>query len=133
MSKIPEEIIAALVADVSERMKDPSYAQVAIGTFAQAHPDAGRFITAHREDLGSGEAVMHAVFHAEVIHQAFQRHLGRHLTPMSFTDLDEASTEGALDKLKTRQPAVADYIASNVEGTPMQKLLAHLALTMHEK
>ena len=61
MSQIPEEVVQQVVGEVSSKMQDPSYAQIAIGSFAQAHPDVGRFITAHLDELGSGEA---PIFHA---------------------------------------------------------------------
>ena len=130
MSRIPEALVAEVVGEVSKRMSDPGYAQIAIGTFAQSHPDAGRFITAHLDDLGSGEAVMHAVFHSEVLHECLCRHLGRAITPVGFVDLDDASRGDARGRLENRQPALADYIASNLESDPMKDLVALVALAM---
>jgi hypothetical protein len=127
---VPEELVAEVVAEVSEKMADPSYAQVAIGGFAQSHPDVGRYITAHLDELGGGEAVMHAVFHAEVINECYRRHLGRHLSPVGFGELDEASQVDVVTTLKDRQPAIADYVASNVETRAMRELLALVALAM---
>lgn len=130
MSKIPEEKVEAVVREVSERMNEPNYAQVAIGNFVQAHPDVSRFITAHLEDLGGGEAVMHAVFHAEVLHQCFCRHIGRSMTPIGFGALDEAAQGDPVEKLSTRQPHLASYVASNVDDEGLRKLLALVAMAM---
>ena len=122
--------MATVVAEVSERMSEPTYAQLAIGGFAQSHPDVGRFITAHLDQLGGGEAVMHAVFHAEVIDECFRRHLGRQLPAVGFVALDAASNGDELATLKRRQPALADYVASNVDSDAMRSLLALVALAM---
>lgn len=127
---VPEKLVAAVVSEVSEKMSDPSYVQVAIGGFAQSHPDVGRYIAAHVEDLGGGEGVMHAVFHAEVINECYRRHLGRHLPPVGFRELDEASRGDVLALLAKRQPTLADYVASNVETQAMRELLALVALAM---
>lgn len=132
MSKIPEKVVQEVVAEVSQKMSDPSYAQIAIGSFAQAHPDAGRFITAHLHELGGGEGVMHAVFHAEVLNECFRRHKGSSLSPVGFEALDMASKGDPEEKLQERQPALAAYVASNVEEAPMRRLLALLGVAMDE-
>lgn len=132
MAKIPEDVVETVVGEVSQKMNDPGYAQVAIGGFAQAHPDVGRFITAHLDDLGSGEAVMHTVFHAEVLNQCFLRHHGRSLSPIGFEVLDHVSREDRVEVFAKIQPALASYVASNVESEPMRKLLALVGLAMDE-
>ena len=133
MAKIPEAVVEAVVSDVSVRMSEPNYAQVAIGNFVQSHPDAGRFITAHLDDLGGGEGVMHAVFHAEVLDECFRRHLGRSLTPIGFADLDVAAQGDPPAVFATRQPALASYVASNVEEEPLRKLLSLIGVAMDEQ
>jgi len=132
MSAVPESVVTEVVREVSERMEDPGYAQLAIGGFAQAHADAGRFITAHLDDLGGGEAVMHTVFHAEVLNECFRRHLGHALTPVGFVDLDVASKGDIESRFAQAQPALASYVASNVDADPMRRLLALVGLAMHD-
>jgi hypothetical protein len=127
---IPETLVAEVVSEVSQRMSDPSYAQVAIGGFVQAHPDVSRFITAHLDELGGGEAVMYSVFHAEVMHECFRRHTKADLPSIRFPDLDAAATPDDVALLRALQPALADYLASNVETEPMRKLLSLVALAM---
>ena len=133
MAKIPESVVEAVVGDVSKRMSEPNYAQVAIGTFVQSHPDAGRFITAHLDDLGGGEGVMHAVFHAQVLDECFRRHLGRSLTPIGFELLDMAAQNDPVVAFAKRQPALASYVASNVDEEPLRKLLALVGVAMDEQ
>ncbi|HEY8429491.1 MAG TPA: hypothetical protein VIL20_13995 [Sandaracinaceae bacterium] len=131
---IPESQVAAVVAEVSQRMSEPTYAQLAIGSFAQAHPDVGRYITAHLDDLGGGEAVMHAVFHAEVLNECFRRYLDRELPPVRFGDLDAAARTGdPIERFRATEPALADYVATNVESEPMRRVLALVALAMSHK
>lgn len=130
---IPESVVAAVVADVSSRMSDPSYAQLAIGGFAQAHPDVGRYLTAHLDELGGGEAVMHAVFHAEVMHECYRRHLGQDLPAIGFDDLDRVANGDETASLRAREPALADYLASNIETDVMRRLLSLVALAMSER
>ena len=129
---IPESTVEEVVGEVSKNMSDPRFAQLAIGGFAQAHPDAGRFITAHLDDLGSGEAVMHAVFHAEVLRRCFEAHIHRSLSPIGFEVLDMAAKGDPVERFTKVQPALASYIASNVDELPMRKLLSLVGLAMEE-
>ncbi|MCB9594257.1 MAG: hypothetical protein H6719_16105 [Sandaracinaceae bacterium] len=129
MSKVPEEVVAAVVTEVSQRMSEPAYAQVAIGTFVQEHPDAGRFITAHLDALGGGEGVMHTVFHAQVIDECFRRHRGG-VGTVGFRELDLAAKGDAREILTRRQPALASYVASNVDDEAQRNLLALIAVAM---
>ena len=130
MAKIPEEVVESVVSDVSKRMADPTYSQLAIGSFAQAHPDASRFITAHLDDLGGGEGVMHAVFHSQVLNECFERHNGRSLTPIGFGDLDDAAQGDPVEKLAKRQPGLSSYIASNCDSPALQKLVSLIGVAM---
>ena len=130
---IPEDVVASLVGEVSDSMSDPSYAQIAIGELAQAHPDVGHFITAHLDELGSSEAVIHAVFHAEIIHRCFRRHRGSAIAAVTFSDLNEIGADRSLERLETSQPAIASYLVSNLEGASIRRLLAHVALAMGAK
>jgi hypothetical protein len=127
---ISEKVVAEVVADVSSRMSDPTYAQLAIGGFAQAHPDAGRYITAHLDELGGGEAVMHTVFHAEVLSECFRRHLGHELRAIRFRDLDAAANGDEAATLRRLEPALADYLASNIDDGVMRRVLSLVALAM---
>lgn len=127
---IPEKLVAAVVSDVSERMADPSYAQVAIGTFVQAQPDVSRFVTAHSDELGGGEGVIHAVFHAEVLAECFRRHRDRATPPIGFPELDAVAHGDPIAELTRLQPALASYLASNVDSEPVRRVVAHVGLAL---
>ncbi len=127
---VPEPIVAAVVAEVSGRMADPNYVQMAVGTFALAHPDVSRYVTAHSDDIGGGEGVIHVVFHAQVLAECFERHRERATPPIGFTDLDAVATKDAMGALAKTQPAMASYLASNVDSGQLRELIAHVGLAL---
>jgi hypothetical protein len=49
---------------------------------------------------------------------------------MSFQDLDHVSDEDQDSRLARVQPAVHEYIKTNVEEATMRKVLVHIALAM---
>ncbi|MCA9605350.1 MAG: hypothetical protein KC619_07135 [Myxococcales bacterium] len=130
MSQIPESIVEAVVTEVSARMQEPDYAQLAIGSFVQTHPDVGRFVTAQLDALGGGEGVMHTVFHAQVLDECFARHRGRPSRAVGFRELDVAAKGDPQEKLTAKQPALASYVASNVDSDAQRRLLALIAVAM---
>lgn len=127
---VPEKVVAEVVAEVSKRMSDPKYAQIAIGSFAQSHPDVGRYITAHLDELGGGEAVMYTVFHAEVLNECFRRHVNKELTPVRFRQLDAVAAGDHVADFQAREPALAAYLESNVDQPPMRRILSLVGLAM---
>ncbi len=127
---IPEETVAKHVAEISEHMKNPHYAQLALGDFAGTHPDAGRYLSARSKELGGSEAVVHAVFHAHVIAGCFEKHLGTPVPPLTFAKLDFESGEDAMGRLAGLEPALRDYLVANVDTDVLRDVLAHLALAM---
>ncbi len=130
MQPVPEDVVARVVTRTSERMaSDPTFTQLAVGSFVQAHPDVSRYVTANTETLG-GEGVIHVVFHAEVMAECFRQHLGRDLPPVDFATLDAAaSADGdAPVRLHDLQPALSGYLASNVDEEPVRMILALIGL-----
>jgi hypothetical protein len=124
-------VVQEVVAEASTKMSDPNYSAVAVGGFVQSQNPAAQFVTAHESELGSADAIVSVIFHAALLAQCFQRAGGRTIRTMSYEDLDTAA--GAGDPLKTlaqRQPALSDFIVSNVENKDAQHLLALLALAM---
>jgi hypothetical protein len=109
-------------------MGDPSYPQLAVGNFVQNHPDVSRFVTAQADNLGGGEAVIHVVFHAEVLAECFRRHGKADLVAVDFAALDRASTEDPMSEFDRVQPALASYVASNVDSPALRGILAHIGL-----
>ena len=122
-------MVAEVVAEASTKMSDPNYSAVAVGGFVQAQNPAAQFVTAHESELGSADAIVSVIFHAALLAQCFQRAGGRAVRTMSYEDLDTAAGD-ALATLAKRQPALSDFIVSNVEHAEAQKLLALLALAM---
>lgn len=128
---ILEELVAQVVSDVSERMKDPSYAQLAIGSFVQSQPHVSKYFTARMEHLGGGEAVMHAAFHGELLAECYRRERGSEDLPMiSFVDLDAVHGGDAVARFREVQPALADYLSSNVDQDGMRAVLALFGLAL---
>jgi hypothetical protein len=128
---IPEELVAEVVAEVSSRMKDPGYAQVAIGAFIEAHPEASRFVALKLTPRGGAEAAMHALFHAQVVAECVARHRGVDaLSPLRFADLDATADEARAPGLEASEPALAGYLGSNVEEPLTRGVIAHLALAL---
>ena len=125
---VPENLVAAVVAAVSERMKDPMYAQLAVGSFVQSQPHLAKFLTAKMDRIGGGEAVIHAVFHAEVLAECVREHRGADKV-VSFAKLDETSGDDPLGRLRSDEPALAEYLAGNVEA-PLQPVVAHVGLAL---
>jgi hypothetical protein len=131
--RIDDKLVAEVVADASARMSDPNYSAVTVGAFVQAQNPAAQFITAHEAELGNAEAIVSVIFHAALLAQCFERTGGRVIATLSFEDLDEAATGDPLASLAQRQPALSDFIVSNVEHREAQKLLALLALAMDRR
>lgn len=129
---IPEATVAAVVSEISERMKNPKFAELAVGDFVQSHPDAGRFVTAQAKALGGSEAVVHVIFHAQVIAECFRKHGRTRIRPVSFAALDRAAGENRLAALSQVEPALADYIGSNVEAPAEREAIAHISLAIRD-
>jgi hypothetical protein len=129
--KIDDKIVQEVVAEASTKMSnDANYSAVAVGGFVQSQNPAAQFVTAHESELGTAEAIVGVIFHAALLAQCFARANGRAIRSMSFEDLDTVASGDALPTLAKRQPALSDFIVSNVENPQAQKLLALLALAM---
>ena len=132
MSAIPESLVATVVQEVSQKMRAPEYAQAAVGAFVQRHPDVGRWVAAQASDVGGPAGVATVIFHAELLNECYRRHAGKHPSTVRFTTLDAAAKRGdPLESLRTKQPALHDYLAANVEGAKPTKVLATIALALH--
>ena len=130
MSKIDDKLVAEVVAEASRKMSDPNYSAVAVGGFVQHQTPATQFITAHEPELGDAEGIVSVIFHAALLAQCFERATGRTIRMIAYEDLDAVATGDPLATLAKRQPALSDFIVSNVEHPEARKLLALLALAM---
>jgi hypothetical protein len=130
VSKIDDKLVADVVAEASRKMSDPNYSAVAVGGFVQGQTPATQYITAHESELGNAEGIVSVIFHAALVAQCFERASGRSIRMISYEDLDAVATGDPLETLAKKQPALSDFIVSNVEHKEAQKLLALLALAM---
>jgi len=132
VSKIDDKLVADVVAEASKKMSDPNYSAVAVGGFVQGQTPATQFITAHESELGNAEGIVSVIFHAALLAQCYERAGGRAIRMISYEDLDAVATGDPLKTLAKKQPALSDFIVSNVEHKEAQKLLALLALAMDQ-
>jgi hypothetical protein len=130
MASVPESVVEKVVKSVSSRLSDPNYAQVAVGTFVEAFPDVSRFISAHADELGGGEAMIHVVFHAQVLAEAFETHRKRVAKEIGFVDLDRAAAAEPEEAFAAAEPALASYVASNIDEPIVRRLLSHIGLAL---
>ncbi|MEM1415459.1 MAG: hypothetical protein AAGH15_11185 [Myxococcota bacterium] len=131
MSAVPEATVARVVGEISERLADPTYAQVAVGELVESQPAVSRYLSGRTGALGSGEAVIHAAFHCGTLAACFRAHRGvPALTPVSFADLDAASGPDVAGRFAAAEPALASYVATNVDGDALRETLALVGLAM---
>ena len=128
--KIDDKTVAAVVTEASTKMSDPNYSALMVGGFVQSQNPAAQFVTAHETELGGADAIVSVIFHAALLAECFRRANGRTIRSMSYEDLDSAAANDPLPTLAKRQPALSDFIVSNVEAKTAQQLLALLALAM---
>lgn len=128
--KVPTEKVAEVVAEASVKMADPNYSAVMVGGFVQTHHPTAQYVSAFEEELGSTEAVLNVIFLASLIGLCYERATGRSVPRMSFRDLDLVSGDDADQRLLDRQPAIREYIDSNVESPVARKVLYLVALAM---
>jgi hypothetical protein len=126
-----EEQVAAVVADISERMKDPNFAQLAVGAFVDSQPQIVRFLSSKASRLGGGQALMELVFHAEVIRECLTRgRSGREVPEVDYPLLDKASQGDFTQTFTTREPHLANYVASNLEQPGQRAELCRVGLAL---
>ncbi len=130
--KLTTEQVAEIVAEASKKMSDPNYSAVMVGGFVQSQTPAAQFIGAHDQELGGAEAVVNVIFHCALVSTCFQRGGGRTPRTLGYEDLDSAARGKPLDNLAKLQPAVADFIKTNIEHPTAQELVAMIALGFHQ-
>lgn len=130
MSAIAKQTVAEVVQEASLKMQDPSYSAVMVGSFVQEQNPAAHYITAHADEIGGTEQVVSAIFHAALLALCFQRAGGRSLPAMDFEDLDHVAGSDVLERLQGKQPALHEYICSNVDDAKVREILGLLALAM---
>ena len=130
--RLKKETVAEVVAEASTKMSDPNYSAVMVGGFVQRQQPACAFISAHERELGGAEAIVSVIFHCALAEQCYTRAAGRQPRPMSYEDLDGVAGGDSLAKLTKVQPAVAEFIESNLENPEARQLVALMALAMDQ-
>jgi hypothetical protein len=127
---VRKQTVAEVVAEASMKMSDPNYSAVMVGGFVQTQQPTAQYITAHEHELGGTEAVVHTIFHAALLALCYQRANSRSVPEMTFEDLDHVAGGDTADQLANLQPAVFEYINSNVDSPDIRKVLYLVALAM---
>jgi hypothetical protein len=94
----------------------------------QSQTPAAQFIGAHDQELGGAEAVVNVIFHCALVSTCFQISGGRTPRTLGYEDLDFAARGKPLDNLSKIQPAIADFIKTNIEHPSAQELVAMIAI-----
>ena len=127
---ITKQTVVDVVNEASVKMQDPNYTAVMVGGFVQTQNPAAQYISAHADEIGGPEQVVSAIFHAALLSLCFQRANNRSVPEMSFADLDRVAGDELATRLAGVQPALHEYIFSNVEDAKVRELLSLLALAM---
>jgi hypothetical protein len=130
VTKLKKEMVAAVVTEASAKMSDPNYSAVMVGGFVQRQVPACQFISAHERELGGADAIVSVIFHCALVELCFTRGAGRQPRPMSYEDLDAVAGGDSLVKLTAVQPAVAEFIESNLEHPGARQLVALMGLAI---
>jgi hypothetical protein len=128
--RVHKKTVAEVVAEASEKMVDPNYSAVMIGGFVQTQNPAAQYISAHQQELGGAEQVVNTIFHAALMALCYQRANNRTVPEMSFADLDQVAGDDVAERLRDLQPAVHEYIETNVDSQPVRDVLYLVALAM---
>jgi hypothetical protein len=128
--KLTKDQVAAVVTEASQKMSDPNYSAVLVGSFVQHQTPVAQFISAHERELGGAEAIVNVIFHCALVAQCFQRNGGR-VRPLTYEDLDAAARGEPLARLESAQLPVHEFIKANIEKEDAQKLVAMIALAIH--
>jgi hypothetical protein len=127
---VRKKTVSEVVSEASLKMSDPNYSAVMVGGFVQTQQHTAQYITAHEQELGGTEAVVHTIFHAALLALCYQRANNRSVPEMTFADLDHVAGGDAAEQLASLQPAVFEYINSNVDSPEIRKVLYLVALAM---
>jgi hypothetical protein len=130
MPRIPEDVVATVVAEVGSKMADPKYAQTQVGAWVQEQPEAARYVSASAGELGGAPGVVTTVFHCTIVAECFRRQAGRDIRKIRFAELDAVARGDRGAALRKLQPAIADYLDANIEHQAMRKTVELMALAM---
>lgn len=125
-----ESVVAGVVHDTSERMKDPRFTELTVGNFVETQSELARFLSAKSARLGGAQGVLEVAFHAELLSECLRRSAGRALPAVDLRTLDRAAKADAVAVFSAREPALASYVASNVEQESLRLELCRIGLAL---
>lgn len=128
--RVHKKTVAEVVTEASSKMMDPNYSAVMVGGFVQTQNPASQYISAHEQEIGGAEQVVGTIFHAALVALCYQRANNRTVPEMSFADLDHVAGDDVSQRLHDLQPAVHEYIQTNVDSEASRKVLFLVALAM---
>ncbi len=109
-------------------MKEADYATLAVGEFVQKQTSLAKYASANEKELGGTDAVIQLLFHAQVISACIVVERGQTIPTISFQQLDAVvSSPGSLEET---EPALQEYIETNVEGDAIKAMLCTFAMAM---
>jgi hypothetical protein len=126
-----ESVVASVVSDTSQRMSDPQFAQVAVGNFVQTQPELASYLSSRSSRIGGAQGVLEVAFHAELLSECLrQAHRREALPRVPFRMLERAATGDAMVDFSAAEPALASYVASNVERELIRVELCRIGLAL---
>ncbi|MCP4444307.1 MAG: hypothetical protein GY811_03045 [Myxococcales bacterium] len=123
-------MVEEIVAEASAKMSDPNYSAVLVGGFVQSQSAAAQYISASADDLGGAEEVVNTIFHTALMGECFKRANNRTVGEMTFEILDRVASGDREAMLRKKQPAVLEYIQTNIEHEGMASTVMLFALAM---
>ena len=127
---VSESVVSSVVSETSERMRDPQFTQVAVGHFVETQPEIARFLSARSRSIGGAQGVLEAAFHAELMCECLRRQSHGDVPAVDLRTLDRASQGDVVTVFSEREPALASYVASNVETQLLRRELCRIGLAL---
>jgi hypothetical protein len=127
---VSETLVESVVRETSERLKDPSYGQLAVGDFVQSQRNVSQYLSSRAAKMGGAPVVVTLVFHAQILSECLRKERGSDVPVVDFPTLDRAAQGDAQANLHAREPALANYIASNVDEAALRLELCKVALAL---
>jgi hypothetical protein len=127
---IAEALVASVVAETSERMKDPQYVQLSLGEFVQSQRPLSQYLSSRAPKLGGAEALVTIVFHAQILCECLHRGLKIEVPAVDFPTLDRASRDDPAKRFAEREPALSSYVVSNVDEPALRLELQKVGLAL---
>ncbi|HEX5658969.1 MAG TPA: hypothetical protein VFX59_17365 [Polyangiales bacterium] len=128
---VAESVVANVVSETSTKMSDPQFAQVAVGHFVQSQPDLASYLSSRGPRIGGAQGVLEVAFHAELLSECLRQAHGRGDLPrVPFRLLERSSKGDAQADFSTAEPALASYVATNVEREPIRIELCRIGLAL---